>query len=57
MATSRVRETLHLEKAHLVQASSKDINDVSIMRGPLCQIVIELFYQYNPQELKAIRLH
>ena len=56
MATSRVRETLHLEKTHLVQAPSKDINNVSIMRGSLCQVVIELLGQYNPQELEVKRL-
>ena len=42
MATGRVAQALHFKKANLIQATSKYINDVTVMGGTLGQIIIEL---------------
>lgn len=42
MTTSRVWQTLHLQKADLIETANKDIDDVAIVSGTLGKVVIEL---------------
>ena len=42
VTTSRIREALHFEEANLIQASSEDVNDVTIVCNSLGEIIVEL---------------
>lgn len=42
MATGRVAQALHLEKADLIQATSEDIDYMPIVRSPLREVIVKL---------------
>jgi hypothetical protein len=42
VTTGRVRETLHFEKANLIQASGEYINDVAIVRNSFGEVIVKL---------------
>lgn len=54
MTTCRVTETFHFQQTDLIQAAGKDVNDVTIMCGPLGQVIVELvgkcYYLCNLEE-------
>lgn len=42
MSTCGVTEALHLKETNLVQTTSKDVDDVSVVRGTFGEVVVEL---------------
>lgn len=42
MAASRVAQALHLKQANLIEATSKDVDDVSVVGCAFGQILVEL---------------
>lgn len=42
MTSRRVGKTLHFEQSNLIQTARKDIDNVSILRGTLGEVIIEL---------------
>jgi hypothetical protein len=42
VATGIIRQVLHFQKTNLIQTPSEDIDDMTIVRGALSEVVIEL---------------
>jgi hypothetical protein len=42
MTTGRIAEPLHFKKTDLIQTTSKDVDNVAIVGGPLGEIFIKL---------------
>lgn len=42
MATGEIDQILHFQKANLIKAAGKDINDMTIVRSAFGEIIIEL---------------
>lgn len=42
MATSEIDHILHFQKANLIKATGKNINDMAIVRGAFGEVIVEL---------------
>ena len=60
MTSSGVRKTFHLEKPHLVEAAGEDVDDMTVVRYSLREVVVklsvlvvELHFRYRELTFKA----